>query len=370
MLTCILTTACDRQPPPPKAPPPAVVDVVTVASAPVTDVIEVAGRIVPIRTAEVRARTDGIILRRLYEEGRDVAAGAALFLIDPRDKQAAVRQAAAGVTRAEAVRVNAAAVMRRYQPLVARQAISGQEYDAARATSLQAEAGVADARAALDRARLELGYTTVRAPIAGRVGQALVTEGALVSATSATPLTTVNQMNPVHAVLTESSATLMELALGRRARAGAAGRGAADVSLILENGQRYPMKGRLDFADLSVDPSTGSQTLRAVFPNPDRILLPGQFVRVRIEGATGVEAVQIPTRAVQFAGAAASVLLVGADGRAVSRPITLGTQRGTNWVVSSGLKLGERVIVDGWQKVRPGQAPRIGNAAGPATTAR
>lgn len=369
MLACTVLTACNPQQRPPKPPPPAVT-VVTVGTAPVTDIIEVPGRIAPLRTAEVRARTDGIILRRLYAEGRDVTAGTPLFLIDPRDKQAAVTQARANLARAQAIRNNAAAVLQRYQPLVARQAISGQEFDAARAALIQADAGISDARAALERAVLELSYTTVRAPIAGRVGQALVTEGALVSAASATPLTTVNQMAPVYAVLSESSSTLTDLTLGARSRTGESARRAAKVTLTLENGQSYPLPGRLDFADSSVDPSTGSQILRAVFPNPDHMLLPGQFVRARIEGGSARTAVQIPTRAVQFSGSAASVMLIGPDGRAVVRPVTLGAQRGLNWIIDAGLKPGERLIVDGWQKLRPGQTPKILPQPAPPTAAR
>ena len=223
------------------------------------NIIELPGRIEAIRTAEVRARTDGIVEARLYREGTDVAEGQPLFRIDQRDYRAQVQQAQAALARAEAARVNAASIVRRYQPLVSERAVSAQEFDAAQSTLRQADASVADARAALSRAQLQLSYTIVRAPIAGRVGRAQVTEGALVSATQATPLTQVDQLSPIYAGFTQSSAALSELI--QQARSG--GLALPDLShitvrLTLEDGSEYGPTGQLDFAGQTVDPTTGN----------------------------------------------------------------------------------------------------------------
>lgn len=346
----------------PAAPPPPLVSVVTIQAQSVPNLIELPGRIEAVRSAEVRARTDGIIERRLYQEGTDVREGAPLFLIDPRDKRAAVQQAQAAVQRAEASRTNARQVVDRFRPLISERAVSAQEYEAAQSTLRQAEANVADARAALSRAQLELSYTTVRAPISGRVGRAQVTEGALASATQATPLTTVEQLNPVYAVFAQSSTELQTLLT--RARNGELKLPSltqVEVRLILESGEEYGPVGRLNFADLSVDPATGSQVLRASFVNPDRRLLPGQFVRGRLSAGT-VDGFVVPQRAVQINGNNASVSVVAQDGSVSARPVQLGGQSGSDWIIRSGLKAGDRVIVEGWQKVQPGGKVRVDDA--------
>ena len=361
------------------APPPPLVTAITVQSAAVPNIIELPGRIEAIRTAEVRARTDGIVEARLYREGTDVAEGQPLFRIDQRDYRAQVQQAQAALARAEAARVNAASIVRRYQPLVSERAVSAQEFDAAQATLRQADASVADARAALSRAQLQLSYTIVRAPIAGRVGRAQVTEGALVSATQATPLTQVDQLSPIYAVFTQSSAALSELI--QQSRSG--GVALPDLShvtvrLTLEDGSEYGPTGQLDFAGQTVDPTTGSQQLRARFPNPNRMLLPGQFVRAHVNAGTITSGISVPQRAVQLSNQAASVMVVDGTGTVQSRPVTLGGQVGGNWVILSGLKSGERVVVEGWQKVQPGQKVQVqgqqpqpqGGKAAPAAAAR
>jgi membrane fusion protein (multidrug efflux system) len=360
----LLLASCGRQEEQAVPPPP--VDVVAVATGEVPNIVELPGRIEAVRTAEVRARVDGIVERRLYQEGSDVPAGAPLFLIDPRDKQAQLAQAQAALNRATAARANARSIVARYEPLVSRKAVSAQEYDAALSDARQADASVIDARAALDRARLELGYTTVRAPITGRVGKAQVTEGALVSASSATLLTQVNQLSPIYATFTQSSAKLLDLQ--QLAKSGALrvpDLKAIEVRLVLENGEQYDLPGHLDFADQTVDPSTGSQTLRARFPNPDRLLLPGQFVRARIIAGSRRDGIAIPERAVQISNEEASVLVVGRDNLVAKRTIALGGQSGGKWVVLSGLRSGDLVIVDGWMKVQPGQkvTPRKAGAA-------
>lgn len=363
----LLLAACGGEQAAPPAPPPVAVTVVTVAARAVPNIVELPGRIEAVRRAEVRARSNGIIERRLYEEGTDVREGAALFRIDPRDRQAQVQQARATLQRAVAARRNSAQVVERYKPLVAERAVSAQEYDAALSDLAQSDATVADARAALSRAELELSYTTVRAPISGRVGRAQVTEGALVSATEATLLTTVEQLNPVYAVFTQSSARIQDLTQrARRGEISLPNLERVEVRLILENGAEYGPVGHLNFADLTVDPSTGSQVLRADFPNIDRSLLPGTFVRGRITAGTVANGVAVPQAAVQIAAEEASVTIVAADGTAQRRPVELGGLTNGLWVIRSGLKPGDRVIVNGWQKTQPGQKVSIQ----PASAAR
>lgn len=345
------------------APPPPLVEAVTVSTTQVPNIVELPGRIEAVRTAEVRARADGIVERRLYTEGSDVRAGQPLFTIDPRDLRAAVEQARATLARAQAAQVNAQSVVRRYGPLVSERAISGQENDQAQASLRSANADVAQARAALTRAQLQLGYTTVRAPISGRVGRAQVTEGALVSATQGTLLTTVEQPSPIYAVFTESNTAILN-----QMQSGATPQlRQVTVRLLLPNGQEYGPTGRLDFAAPSVDPQTGTQVLRAVFPNAERLLVPGQFVRGRVAIGTAPNGILIPARAIQFGQRGATVMIVNADRTTASRPVQLAGQVGSNWLVKSGLKAGERVITDGWQKVmQPGMPVTVKGDPAPA----
>ena len=330
--------------------------VVTVAAAPVSNVVELPGRIEAMRTAEVRARVDGIVEQMLYQEGTEVEAGAPLFLIDPRDYRAQLEQAQAALSRAQAARSNAASVVERFGPLVARQAVSALEFEAAQSALQQAEAGVVDASAAVTLAQLRLERSTVRAPIAGRAGRAQVTEGALVSAAAATLLTQINQLAPIYAVFTQSNTAMLDFE--QQVRTGTfrrPERSHVEVRLILASGQEFPEPGSLDFRDLAVDPSTGTQTLRAQFPTAAHILLPGQFVRGRISAVVQKAGIRVPERAVQLEGNVASVALVGADATVARREVKLGAQEDGEWVVLDGLKPGDRVIADGWQKVRPGQ---------------
>lgn len=343
--------------------PPPLVVAMTVRAQQVPNIVELPGRIEAVRTAEVRARADGIIERRLYQEGTDVTAGQPLFRIDPRDLAQQVEQSRAALARSEAARTNAASVVRRYAPLVSERAVSAQEYDQAQATLRQETANVADARAALARARLQLGYTIVRAPIAGRVGRAQVTEGALVSASQATLLATIEQPSPIYAVFTQSNAAILDL---RQAGAASTPLSQVEVRLVLANGRDYGPVGRLDFADQVVDPQTGSQVLRAIFPNGERLLLPGQFIRGRIAMGTNPNGILVPASAVQIGERNASVSVVGKDGSVAARPVQLGGQVGGNWVIKSGLKAGERIITDGWQKVQPGQKVQVKGDPAPA----
>ncbi|MFD1787163.1 efflux RND transporter periplasmic adaptor subunit [Sphingomonas floccifaciens] len=352
-------------------PPPTLVEAITVQTQTVPNIVELPGRIEAVRTAEVRARADGIIERRLFTEGADVRAGQPLFSIDARDLRAAVEQARATLARAQAAQSNAQSVVRRYAPLIKERAVSGQEYDAAQATLRSASADVAQARAALTRAQLQLNYTTVRAPISGRVGRAQVTEGALVSAAQGTLMTTIEQPSPIYAVFTESNTALLDmLATGRSGQTDLKPLRQVEVRLVLANGREYGPVGTLDFAAPSVDPQTGTQVLRAVFPNGERLLVPGQFVRGRIAIGTAPNGILIPARAIQFGERGASVTIANPDGSTAPRPVQLAGQVGSNWLVKSGLKTGERVITDGWQKLMmPGMRVQVKGDPAPAAQA-
>ena len=358
----LILTGCGSEPP--AAPPPPEVSIVTVQGQAIPNIIELPGRIQAFRTSEVRARVDGIVEARLYEEGSDVAAGKGLFQIDPRQLRASSSAVQAQLARAQATAANAAQVVNRYQGLVADQAISKQEYYAAVAAQRTALADVALARAQLDSARLNLGYSTVTAPISGRVGRAQVTEGALVSASGGTLLTTIEQIDRIYVNFSQSSSDLLKVR-----RDMAAGKlslptlGRVEVQLVLEDGTPSPVVGHLDFLDLSIDESTGTAALRAEFPNPGQTLLPGQFVRARIQAGTRPDGILVPQRAVKLSPQGATVTVVGPKDVAVSRPVKLGALQGDRWVVTEGLKPGDRVIVDGQQKVTPGQPVRIAKPA-------
>jgi membrane fusion protein (multidrug efflux system) len=363
---CLLVACGDKQPPGPRPAPE--VTAITVNATEVPNLVELPGRVEAVRTAEVRARVDGIVQRRLYQEGSDVPAGARLFQIDPRDLRAALEAAEADLRRIEAARGNAAQVVSRYEPLVSRKAISAQEYDAAVSMLRQTEAQVAQGRATVDRARLQLSYTNVTAPIAGRAGRARVTEGALVSGTGATLMTTVEQLAPIYVTFAPSSSYTLDFEA--RVRAGTIKvpqLNHVEVHLILENGAAYGPTGHLDFADRTVDPTTGGQLVRALFPNPDQVLLPGQFVRVRIDAGVVPNGVRIPQRAVQLSNKQASVTVVNPDGTASIREVELGALEGSGWVINAGLKPGDKVIVDGWQKVQPGQKVQVRALDAPAS---
>ena len=363
----LLLAACSSEAPP--APPPPEVNIVTVGTQAIPNVIELPGRVQAYRTAEVRARVDGIVERRLFEEGSYVAAGKALFRIDPRQLTANANAARAQLARAQATAANARQVVSRYQPLLSEQAIGKQEYDAAVAAQRTAEADVQSAQANLDSARLSLGYATVTAPISGRARRAEVTEGALVSAGQGTLLTTIEQIDRVYVNFGQSSSDL--LANRRDMGSGKVNVPQFDrveVQLILEDGSAFPVVGHLDFLDLSIDEATGTAALRAEFPNPNSALLPGQFVRARIYAGNRSDGVLIPQRAVKLAAGAASVIVLDAKNVATPRPVKLGTMVAGQWAILDGLKPGDRVIVDGLQKVQPGQPVRVAQPKGTAST--
>lgn len=361
----VLLAACgakDGAPPAGGAPgggmPPPEVGVVTVAEQAVALQTELPGRVEPLRVAEVRARVNGVVLKRLFKEGSEVKAGQPLFQIDAAPYQASFESAQASLARAQANLTQAAAQAERYKPLLDANAISKQDYINAVAAQKQAEADVAAGKAAIATARINLGYASVTSPIAGRIGRALVTEGALVSAAEATQLAVVQQTNMVYVNFTQSTNEVLRL---RKAMAAGQLRGAGDgsvaVRVVLDDGTELPRQGKLLFQDLTVDSTTGQITLRAEVPNPDGLLLPGQYVRVRLSQAELPAGIVIPQQAVTRGNQGDTVLVVGADGKPEKRTIKIGSAQGTNWLVQDGLKPGEKVIVEGFQKMMVPGAP-------------
>lgn len=362
----VLLGACGQQAA--QAPPPTEVTVVTARSQPLVNRVQLPGRVQAVRYAEVRARVDGIVEKRLYEEGTDVKAGTELFLIDPRELRNKLNSVRATLARAEAEAANAEQNVARYEGLVAEEAISKQEYDAAVARLRTARADVEQMRAQLESAELSLSYTRVTSPIDGRAGRAQVTEGALVSASAATLLTTVEQLDPIYVNFSQSSSEI--LAIRREMTTGQLQfpeLGNVVVRLQLEDGSPYPNPGHLNFFAMSIDEATGTAALRAVFPNPDRILLPGQFVTAHIEAGIRPKGMLIPQRAVRLTAQGASVLVVNADNVVENRTVEVGTLQGSEWDILKGLEEGERVIVDGIQKVQPGQTVSVVEAQAPQT---
>lgn len=360
LLTLGLAGCDDAAAPDDKTPPPQV-KVETVREQALSISTELSGRLLAPRTAEVRARVAGVVLERVYREGSDVKQGDVLFLIDPAPFKADLDSARAALAKAEATRLQARLQDERYRELIAIDAVSRQEHDNARAAFLQADAEVASAKAALERARLNLGYATVTAPIAGRIGRALVTEGALVGLNEGTALATIQQLDPIHADLTQSTRELN--ALRRSLRAGhlqQVGQDQAQATLIQDDGTPYPLPGTLLFSDISVDPSTGQITLRSEFPNPDLDLLPGSFVRVRLEQAVQPQGISVPQRAIlRDSAGVPKVLLVDEQQRISERQVQLGNAQGERWIVSEGLAPGEQVVVEGLQHVKAGDQVRV-----------
>ncbi len=320
--------------------------------------VELPGRLEASRVAQVRARAAGIVQRRLFEEGSLVRAGQPLFEIDAGPYRAALDSALATQSKAEANLMQAGSVLERYRPLAEARAISQQEYVAAQAAHKQAEADLAVARAAIQTARINLTYASVSSPIAGRIGRALVTEGALVGQGEATPMALVQQTHPMLVNFTQSASELMRLraALDSGLLKRAPGNHAASVRLVMEDGSEYAQSGRLLFSDVTVDPSSGQVTLRAEIPNADGVLFPGLYVRVRLEQSLASNAILLPQQALTRSTQGDTVMVVDSEGKVKPRPVKVGGQRGTQWVVTEGLQAGEQVMVDGFQKLR-GDAP-------------
>ena len=339
------------------APPPPAVGVLTVKAEPVAIDTELSGRLEAWRTAQVRARVAGVVGKRLFTEGSEVRAGQALFQIDDAPYRAALDSALAAQARAEANLAQAQANLARNEPLAAAKAISQTEWVATQTALKQAQAEVATAKAAVTTARLNVDYAQVRAPISGTIGRALVTEGALVGQGEVTQLALIQQTDPMYVNFTQSAAEVLRLR--RAVEAGQLGQGGgrgAEVRLVLDDGSEHPQPGRLLFSDLSVDATSGQVTLRAEVPNPKGTLLPGLFVRVRTAQAEAPRAMLLPQQAVTRGSAGDTVLVVGEGNLPARRPVKIGGSRGASWVVLDGLKEGERVIVDGFQKMSP-QAP-------------
>lgn len=345
-------------------------------------VTELPGRLEASRVAQVRARASGILLKREFREGSDVKAGQLLFRIDPAPLVAAAQNAQATLARAEANAVQAKALADRYKPLVEANAVSKQEYATAVASQKTAEADVAAGRAAVQTAKINLGYADVTSPIAGRIGRALVTEGALVGQGDATELAVVQQISPMYVNFTQSASDVLKLrralAAGQYKRAN--GEEAASVTVVLEDGTEYALPGKLLFSDLTVDSTTGQVTLRAEVPNPKGELLPGLYVRVRLEQAQASNAIAIPQQAVTRTQQGDTVSVVGADGKISQRTVKISAAKDNQWVVLDGLKAGEQVMVDGFQKLQmmppgtpvkavPWKKPTPNGAAQPAAPA-
>lgn len=370
-MVSVFLAACGKgESAPPAAPPPATVGVVTVTQGEVGLVTELPGRLEASRVAQVRARAAGILQKRLFREGSDVKAGQPLFSIDAAPYAAAAASAKAGQARAEANLAQASALAARYKPLVEANAISKQEYANAVAAQKQAEADVAVGRANVQTANINLGYAAVTAPISGRIGRALVTEGALVGQGDATQLAVIQQINPMYVNFTQSASEVMKLRAamdgGQFKRAN--GTDAASVRILLEDGSEYAKPGRLLFSDLTVDATTGQITLRAEVPNPNGQLLPGLYVRVRLEQAKVSNAITLPQQAVTRSTQGDTVMVVDAEGKVAIRHVKIDSAKGNQWVILEGLKTGEQVIVDGFQKLRPGASvkPVPWQAAGSA----
>lgn len=381
----LLLAACGQGSAPaagPGAPPPAEVGVVTVKLTDVGLVTELPGRLEASRVAQVRARAAGIVQKRLFTEGSAVRAGQALFQIDASPYQATLASAQASQAKAEANLMQATAQAERFKPLIEAKAISQQEFVNAQAAQKLAEADVAVARAAVQTARINLGYAAITAPISGRIGRALVTEGALVGQGEATPLAVIQQIDPMYVNFTQSASEVM--ALRRNLESGQlkrAGNQAASVRVLLEDGTEYGRSGKLLFSDLTVDSTSGQITLRAEVPNPTGTLLPGLFVRVRLEQAQVSSAITLPQQAVTRSPQGDSVMVVSSDGKVVPRPVKVGGQQSGQWVILDGLQSGDQVMVDGFQKLRvdapvkpvpwhaPGSAPaKTASAASTSVT--
>ena len=327
------------------------VGVYQVQSQSLTHVTELPGRTTDFRQAEIRPQVSGILQKRHFTEGQQVAAGELLYQIDPAPYQAALATAEANLSRAQAAATNAEQRLKRLQGLLASQVVSQQDVDDARATLLQAAAEVQAATAQRQVSQINLNYTRITAPIAGQIGRSLVTEGALLTANQSEVLATIRQLEPIYVDLTQSSSELLQL----RRQIQHDGQQIVSVSLELEDGSQYPAQGELQFSEASVDPSTGMVTLRAVFPNPDGLLLPGMFVRASLAQAGQTNAVLVPQAAVKrLPKGATQVLVVNNQQQVEARQVTLGRSYLQYWVVQEGLTAGEQVIVAGLQKVQPG----------------
>jgi membrane fusion protein (multidrug efflux system) len=383
LFVCLALTGCNffggasaTAPAAPPKPPPADVSVVTLKEQPVTLRTELPGRTSAFRVAEVRPQVSGVLQKRLFVEGADVKEGQQLYQIDPAPYQAALDTALATLARANAAMINANLNLQRDKDLVKTHAVSTQDLDTATATYAEAQADIATANAAIETAKINLNYTKVLSPITGRTGRS-VTEGALVTANQTTSLVTIQQLDPIYVDVAQSTAVVLrleqELASGKMK---SGGQGSAQVKLFLEDGSQFGQAGQLQFLDPNVDQSTGSVILRVVFPNPNELLLPGMFVRAEVEEGVVENGILVPQQAVTHDSKGnATTFVVGADDKVELRTLTTVRAIGTDWLVSSGVAAGDRVIMEGVQKVQPGATVKPSewtapdNSAGTTTAA-
>lgn len=349
----------------PAAPPAPEVAVMTMQPKEVRLTSELPGRTTVFQVAEIRPQVGGIIQKRAFSEGSEVKAGQLLYQIDTSTYEVAVARTTAAVAKAKAELEPARLKANRYKELIRSKAVSQQDHDEAQAALALGQANVASAQAELEAARIDLQRTKVVAPIDGRIGRSTITPGALVTANQAQAMATVQQLDPIYVDLTQSNVELLRLRramqTGRMQSAGTAG---TTVRLILEDGTEYPLPGTLQLAEANVDQDTGTVTLRAVFPNPDRELLPGMYVRARIEEGVLAQTLLIPQQAVtRNAQGQAQTLVVGAGDTLELRPLELDRAVGGDWIVRQGLAAGDRVVLDNLQKVRPGMPVRIAQQA-------
>lgn len=348
------------------------VTVHVVESAPLAVTTELPGRTTSFRIAEVRPQVSGIVLKRNFTEGSDVEAGQSLYQIDPATYQADYDSAKGELAKSEAAAAITHLTVKRYVPLVGTKYISQQEYDQAIADARQADASVIAAKAAVESTRINLAYTKVTSPISGRIGKSNVTEGALVTNGQATELATVQQLDPIYVDVTQSSNDFMRLKQSVEQGSLHKDDASSTVELVMENGQSYPLKGSLQFSDVTVDESTGSITLRAVFPNPQHTLLPGMFVRARIDEGVQPNAILVPQQGVtRTPRGDATVMIVNDKSQVESRAVVAAQAIGDKWLISKGLQPGDKVIVSGLQKARPGvQVKATADTETPATKAQ
>jgi membrane fusion protein (multidrug efflux system) len=358
ILAATAVVGCSKPAPRPPAVPEAGFVVARVQPVPLTT--ELPGRTSPLAISEVRPQVNGIVQERLFTEGSTVKKGQSLYRIDPAPYRAAVDNARAQLANVEANLTTVKLKAQRYADLVKIKAVSQQDYDDAEAAAGQAAASVQQARAAVRTAEINLGYTEIKAPISGRIGVSSITQGALATANQTTALTTIQTLDPIYVDVTQSSAELLRLE--RDIRSGLARKDAplsAKVRLMLEDGSTYPLEGKLQFTDVTVDPSSGAVTIRAVFPNPQGMLLPGMFVRAVITQAVAPDAILVPQQGVsRDPKGGATVLVVNGQDKAELRPIEIGQAVGANWIATKGLQPGDKVITEGLQRIRDGQAVR------------
>ncbi len=355
LLAALGLAGCEQKPQqdPAASAAPKEVEAVAVKAESFTVVDELPGRIEPVRVAQVRARVAGIVLTRNFEEGADVKAGAVLFQIDPAPFKAALSKAQGDLARTEATLFETQATVKRYESLVEIEAVSRQTFDTARSALQNAAAAKKSAQADVETARLDLGYATVRAPISGRIGRAMVTEGALVGQGETTLLATIQQLDPVYADFTQPVADALQMRAA--IQEGRLPKGGEDALSLSVDGTDYQSTGTLLFTDVAVDRTTGQVSLRARFANPKGVLLPGMYVRVRTPQRVDANAILVPQRAVQRSSdGAARVLVIAQDGTAEARPVKTGAMQDSRWQITEGLKDGEQVIIGNMTGLNPG----------------